>query len=164
MDLARKFHRNPRLSHLLQPDLTVVQCNYFSKDANTNWHVALHRDKSIPVEHRIKSDAWSGWSHKEGVLYAQPPRSVLEKVVVVRHHLDDTDAGNGGLELVCGSHKNNSAAGQRVLPPVRKGGAIIMRPLTLHASRKLKAGQRRVLHFVFGPQGLPNGAEWASIK
>lgn len=35
-----------------------------------------------------------------------------------------------------------------------------MKPLTLHASTKVKEGQRRVLHFVFGPEKLPDQAQW----
>jgi hypothetical protein len=43
----------------------------------------------------------------------------------------------------------------------RSGGALILKPLLLHASSKARvAVHRRVLHFVFGPQALPLGLEW----
>jgi hypothetical protein len=36
-----------------------------------------------------------------------------------------------------------------------------MRPLILHASSKATgAGERRVLHFLFGPPTLPHGLKW----
>jgi hypothetical protein len=44
---------------------------------------------------------------------------------------------------------------------VPKGGAMIMRPLLLHASSKSSVGlPRRVLHFVYGPAALPEGLCW----
>lgn len=45
---------------------------------------------------------------------------------------------------------------------VAKGGALLMKPLLLHSSSKSSGlGQRRVLHFVFGPRTLPCGLRWA---
>jgi hypothetical protein len=44
---------------------------------------------------------------------------------------------------------------------VPQGGALVMKPLLLHASPKATgATPRRVLHFVFGPLKLPLGLEW----
>jgi hypothetical protein len=48
---------------------------------------------------------------------------------------------------------------------VPRGGAMLMRPLLLHASSKAAADiPRRVLHFVFGPAQLPEGLRWPSRK
>lgn len=45
--------------------------------------------------------------------------------------------------------------------PARRGGALIMRPLILHASSKGTTKRlRRVLHFVYGPRQLPRGLAW----
>lgn len=45
---------------------------------------------------------------------------------------------------------------------VPRGGALLMRPLLLHASSKAAGtSRRRVLHFVFGPPDLPLGLAWA---
>src|SRR5581483_5304455 len=42
-----------------------------------------------------------------------------------------------------------------------RGGAMLMRPLLLHASSKVTVDStRRVLHFVFGPEHLPVGLRW----
>jgi len=51
----------------------AVQCTLFDKSADKNWLVALHQDLSIPVHQRILHPECSGWSEKEGVVYAQPP-------------------------------------------------------------------------------------------
>jgi hypothetical protein len=53
-----------------------------------------------------------------------------------------------------------SEHGETVVP-VARGGALVMRPLLLHASSKATSlAPRRVLHFVFGPPKLPAGLEW----
>ena len=160
--LAGELAQNNTLKKLLPKNALAIQCNYFSKDTKTNWLVPLHRDKSIPVKSRIESEKWSGWSEKEGILYAQPPKQVLEEMVAVRIHLEDNYSHNGALEVVAGSHKSVDKREPRKLAVVQKGGALIMRPLILHKSTKLIHGKRRVLHFVFGPENLPNNAVWAN--
>lgn len=160
--LAQELIQNESIKCLLPKNARAVQCNYFLKDLSNNWSVGLHRDLSIPVKNKISSQEWTGWSNKEGTLYAQPPKSVLAKIVVVRLHLEDNDSENGTLEIVPGSHKTLNQERNRILSFVAQGGALIMRPLLLHSSKKLKSGKRRVLHFVFGPESLPNNAEWAN--
>ena len=161
-ELAQKLIQHEVLKCLMPKKSVAVQCNYFSKDIKNNWYVTLHRDLSIPVKNQNDSNEWRGWSEKEGVLYVQPPKQVLAKMVAVRLHLEDNNSENGALEVVAGSHKNFTEKGERRLSLVTQGGALIMRPLILHSSTKLKSGQRRVLHFVFGPEKLPNKMEWAN--
>jgi hypothetical protein len=53
-----------------------------------------------------------------------------------------------------------NATGELVVP-VDRGGALLMRPLLLHASSKAAVPNgRRVLHFLFGPRSLPLGLRW----
>ena len=48
-----------------------------------------------------------------------------------------------------------------VTVPVLRGGALVMKPLLLHASHKVFVDRpRRVLHFVYGPSNLPHGLRW----
>lgn len=158
--LGEKLRYNRHISKLLPKDAVAVQCNYFRKNTAHNWYVTLHRDISIPVIKKIESDEWSGWSTKEGQLYAQPPRAVLESLVAIRIHFEDNDKNNGALQVIPGSHLGENSKSEEFICQVRKKGALLMRPLILHKSPKLKFGTRRVLHFVFGPPVLPNGAEW----
>lgn len=158
--LADKICNHQDLERLLPKDSKAIQCNYFNKSTTDNWSVTSHRDLSIPVASEIDSDKWSGWSKKEGVLYAQPPRSVLESLLIIRIHLEDNNKENGALRLMPGSHIPESKESAEVICEVKKGGALIMRPLILHSSPKLLSGARRVLHFVFGPHTLPDGAQW----
>ena len=174
--LASRLIDHQHLSALMPKNAVAVQCNYFSKDIENNWSVGLHRDLSIPVESKVNSRKWSGWSIKEGALYAQPPKHVLSQMVAVRLHLEDNTRENGALEIVPGSHKgaasnpkrssieNSVQQDKRQLCMVKQGGVLAMRPLALHSSTKLKLGKRRVLHFVFGPEHLPDNAKWPAYK
>jgi hypothetical protein len=169
--LGERICRDPRLSAVLPCDARVVQCTLFDKRLSCNWLVTLHQDLSIPVASRVTSPLCGGWSCKEGVLYVQPPVTVLEDLLAVRLHLDDCDEGNGALRAVPGSHRlgrlkpseaqrQREARGEQLLP-VARGGALLMRPLLLHSSSKaLRDSPRRVLHFLLGPAGLPEGLRW----
>ena len=158
--LAQKLKTHPELAPLMPAQAKAVQCNYFAKDMNSNWSVSLHRDLSIPVKSHVSVEGWSDGSIKEGICFMQPPKEFLQSLLIVRLHLEDNTPDNGALELVAGSHQNNASTGMRQLVPVNKGGVLLLRPLTLHASTKVRVGQRRVLHFVFAPEKLPNNIEW----
>jgi len=159
-DLARTLKAHSSIAPFLPNTAKAIQCNYFVKDEDSNWSVTLHRDLSIPVRFKVSSPDWFAWSEKKGVLYAQPPRHVLQSLVIVRVHLEDNTIDNGALEVVAGSHKRLEKKGERICCAVSKNGVLLMKPLTLHASTKVNTGQRRVLHFVFGPEHLPDQAQW----
>jgi ectoine hydroxylase-related dioxygenase (phytanoyl-CoA dioxygenase family) len=169
--LGQRLARDIRLSNLIPHDACAVQCTYFTKSSTHNWLVTLHQDLSIPVADRIDSEHCSGWSRKEGGLFVQPPSSFLEDILAVRIHLDDTNDESGALRIVPGSHalgRLTAEAIQRVRDelgevtvPVLRGGAMVMRPLLLHASHKVCVDRpRRVLHFAYGPSNLPCGLRW----
>ncbi|UOD29455.1 phytanoyl-CoA dioxygenase family protein [Massilia violaceinigra] len=169
--LAARLRANPALATLIEPDAVAVQCTYFEKSAGRNWLVPLHQDLSIPVAARVDAPALRGWSLKEGTLFVQAPPALLEQLVAVRVHLDACGVDDGALLVVPGSHRAgvlaqpDAAAARDATPPLAClagiGGALVMRPLLLHASSKaLGQGRRRVLHFVFGPRSLPHGLAW----
>ena len=159
--MADNLRQIPEIASVLPPGAVAMQCTYFEKSKSKNWLVAIHRDLSIPVKARIDSPDWTAWSEKEGVLFAHPPASVLQSVVAVRVHLEENDEANSPLQVVPGSHVVGESSNRRDICLVPRGGALVMRPLLLHASSKLVSGRRRVLHFMFGPRELPNKAEWA---
>lgn len=167
--LARQLLAIPALQALLPPGAVAIQCIYFEKSTGTNWVVAPHQDRSIPVAARVEDEALHGWSRKEGRWYVQPPASVLESLVAVRLHLDPCGEGDGPLRVVPGSHRLGvlaAGAAAPQLPPevachVDAGDALVLRPLLLHASARASGdSRRRVLHFVFGPPALPCGLQW----
>jgi hypothetical protein len=169
--LADEIRNNRAVRALLPDEAVAVQCTYFEKSESQNWLVAVHQDLSIPVRERIDAAACSAWSEKEGVLFVHPPATVLEVVVAVRLHLDDSTASNGPLRVFPGSHRHGRLTSAQVQAArdesgeitcsVPKGGVLVMRPLLLHASSKAKvSAPRRVLHFVFGAPTLPLGLTW----
>ena len=170
-ELACALKVHVTLAPLLPPDPVAVQCTLFEKSAAKNWGVGIHQDLSIPVRERVDAPDCGGWSHKEGVLYTQAPRNVLESLVVVRVHLDPCSPTAGPLRVVPGSHvwgrlSDAGAEQQRaqrgeVECVADRGAALVMRPLLLHSSSRVTgAAVRRVLHFLFGPRCLPYGLRW----
>jgi hypothetical protein len=169
--LAGNLRESPLLSGALPLNAVAVQCTVFDKSPTKNWLVSLHQDLSVPVKRPIESAECTGWSEKEGQVYVQPPVSVLEQLVAVRVHVDACPAESGALRVVPGSHAFGRLDGAdlierrkehgEVVVAVPRGGALVMRPLLLHASSKAtEPNPRRVLHFVFGPPRLPLGLEW----
>lgn len=170
-NLALTLRSEAVIARHLSSDFVVVQCTAFSKTPETNWLVSLHQDLSIPVRERVQSLECRGWSSKQGALFVQPPVAVLESLLAIRVHIDACSAENGALRVVPGSHllgrlaadaqaKVRNASGELVVP-VDRGGALLMRPLLLHASSKAAIPDgRRVLHFLFGPRTLPLGLRW----
>lgn len=168
---ADTLRRAPALREVLEGQV-AIQCTYFDKSPIVNWLVPIHQDLSIPVARRIEHPDLTGWSTKEGQLFVQPPPSVLDKLVAIRLHLDDSGPDNGPLRVVPGSHRKGRLAGEasaalrsaagEVECTVARGGVIALKPLLLHASSKSTSSrQRRVIHFLYGPELLPLGLSWA---
>ena len=169
--LAAFLRSLPVLSEVFG-NLVAVQCTYFDKRSYGNWLVPIHQDLSIPVKEFVEAEALTGWTRKQGRTFVQAPVDVLEEMIAVRLHLDDSDHGNGPLRVVAGSHQfgripsrdcaRHRAEYGEVECVVARGGVILMKPLLLHASSKsVTSRRRRVLHFVFGPHDLPHGLAWA---
>ena len=167
--LAREILASPVIAPLLPCDPVAVQCTYFRKNATTNWFVPWHQDTSLPCRRGIGSIDPDRWAIKEGEDFVEPPAAVLETVVAVRLALDDNTPENGPLQVRPGSHRNGLLTEPELdalqTPPVdccvATGGAVLMRPLLVHSSRRvIGTAPRRVLHFVYGPRRPPLGLEW----
>ena len=170
-ELAQRLKSCAAIAKHLPATAVAVQCTLFDKSPARNWLVALHQDLSIPVRERITHPDCTGWAEKEGVLFVQPPLSVLESLVAVRVHLDECGPGAGPLRVVPGSHRHGrlskrEARHQRQMNGefeciAKRGDSLLMRPLLLHASSKAtEPFRRRVLHFLFGPAELPHALRW----
>ncbi|MES2162553.1 MAG: phytanoyl-CoA dioxygenase family protein [Pseudomonadota bacterium] len=170
-ELAQTIRRHPAIAPFLPVDAVAVQCTFFEKSRDQNWLVPIHQDLSIPVKEKLVNPALTGWSEKQGSVFVQPPDWVLQELVAVRLHVDECGNDDGALRIVPGSHRlgrlsNEDALKARsnlgeVVCAVAKGGALLLKPLVLHASSKATGqSRRRVLHLVFGPIALPLGLRW----
>lgn len=144
----------------------------FDKIPDANWKVPWHQDVTIAVQERVEAEGFGPWSMKADVLHVQPPAEVLEHMVSVRLHLDNCDEENGALRVIPGSHLHGRIS-EDDIPAMREtpevvcavsvGGALLMRPLLLHASSPSRVpGHRRVVHLDFASVQLPNGMRWFS--
>jgi ectoine hydroxylase-related dioxygenase (phytanoyl-CoA dioxygenase family) len=142
----------------------------FNKTPNSNWKVVWHQDRTIAVRQRKNVALFGPWSIKAGIPHVQPPASVMAEMLSVRLHLDESHADNGPLRVIPGSHQSGClspaevsiwAERPSVICTVPKGGAILMRPLLVHASSSCsKPEARRVIHLEFAAFDLPGGLEW----
>ena len=157
---------------LLGPGSRPIKLTIFDKTPHANWKVPWHQDLTVSVQEQRDVPGFGPWTIKDGVPHVQPPVAVLEQVIALRLHLDDTPAENGALRVLPGTHKlgrlsNRKIASlrremQEVVCTVPAGGAMIMSPLLLHASSASELPlRRRVLHFEFSAVRLPGGLEWA---
>jgi ectoine hydroxylase-related dioxygenase (phytanoyl-CoA dioxygenase family) len=172
---VRAMSVSPAIRNLVEPILgasaRVVRSLLFDKNPEANWKVPWHQDLAIAVKERRDVAGFGPWSEKAGVTHVQPPVEVLERMVTVRLHLDDCGVENGPLRVLAGSHRlgviDPGTVGdvRAELPEVScmvpAGGAVLMRPLTLHASSPAeRPGHRRVIHLEFAAGELPDELEW----
>lgn len=171
----RKFSESETVKKISQKFLgenaKVVRAIYFNKTAEANWKVPWHQDVTIAVKEKRATRDFSAWTIKAGVQHVQPPLDILEKMITLRFHLDDADEANGALKVIPKTHKKGRLSAEEIkslreanetyLCSVKKGDCIIMRPLILHSSAAGKHPKnRRVIHFEFAAESLPNGLNW----
>ncbi|MDB6124143.1 MAG: protein involved in biosynthesis of mitomycin antibiotics/polyketide fumonisin [Pedosphaera sp.] len=160
---------------ILGPTAFPVRGLLFDKTPEANWKVAWHQDLSVAVKHRIEVAGFGPWSIKAGIQHVQPPASVLEQMLTVRLHLDDSHEENGPLQVLPGSHIHGKLGAQEIeawrnqtpATPciIGQGGVLLMRPLLLHASSPAqRPGHRRVIHLEFAAKSLPGGLEWLATQ
>ncbi|MBL0337268.1 MAG: phytanoyl-CoA dioxygenase family protein [Chitinophagaceae bacterium] len=158
------------LTELFGKNYFAVKSIYFDKPASSNWYVSYHQDLTISVDKKAELPGFAFWTVKQNQFAVQPPTVILENIVTVRIHLDDTDQENGALKVIPGSHLKsiyrpesiNWATESEVSCNVRKGGIMLMKPLLLHSSsRTTNNKQRRVIHIEFSNIELPEGLNWS---
>ena len=175
---------------VLGPECFAVRALLFDKTPDANWKVVWHQDLTIAVRARANVAGYGPWSEKGGVPHVQPPAELVERMLVVRVHLDDCGADNGPVRVLPGSHRAGrlSAAaadawragaeavdclaergaidawrgGAEAVDCLAERGAILAyRPLILHASSPATApAHRRVVHLEFAAESLDPPLEW----
>ncbi|NOR62700.1 MAG: phytanoyl-CoA dioxygenase [Rhodobacteraceae bacterium] len=144
----------------------------FHKSKSANWGVPWHQDRVIAVKTRHEVEEFTNWSQKAGVWHCEPPLPLLERILFVRVHLDDTDAESGAMEIAQGSHNAGKvrAAEAAVVAErysleqctAKRGDVLVLKMLTLHRSGTAQvATSRREVRIDFAGFDLPNPLEWA---
>lgn len=136
----------------------------------SNWRVAWHQDLTIAVRERKTVEGFGPWTTKDGVLHVQPSAEVMNGILAIRLHLDESASDNGPLRVIPGSHREGRLSAERISSwhkqesitcTVPRGGALLMRPLLLHASSACAVPKpRRVIHLEFAAAELPHGLDW----
>lgn len=156
---------------LIAPSLRPVRSILFDKTPQENWPVLWHQDLTIAVRERHECDGYGPWSVKEETPHVQPPLALLERMVTMRLHLDETPEENGALKVVPGSHQLGRIRSEQIPELTRDavvtcacqaGDVLLMSPLLLHSSsRSMVPQHRRVIHVEFAPSdALDPRLEW----
>ena len=159
------------LEHLSGQTVFPVRALFFDKTPAANWRVPWHQDLTIAVAQKVECPGFAGWSLKAGIPHVQPPAAILEGMLALRLHLDDCTAENGALRVIPRSHLGGKllpgaiprvvATNPEVVCAIPRGGAMVMRPLLLHASSPAThPAHRRVLHIEYATAELPGGLKW----
>jgi hypothetical protein len=139
-ELAYRLRRETVLAHRLQ-HLVAVQATLFTKSFARNWSLRKHCDTVLPI---AGDGPWIAAGEKEGQTFVHAPIELLRRCVAVRLSLDEVPEGD--LEVVPDSHGDSHrtrdcAAPVRVVVP--RGGALLLRPSTIHGSAKLVESKGR---------------------
>lgn len=155
----------------LAPKAMPVRVVAFNKSESANWGVPWHQDRVIAVAEKADVAGYINWTKKSGKWHCEPPQAILEEMLFVRVHLDDSNQSNGAMEIAVGSHASgvirseNAEEVAKTYPietcTAKRGDVLILKMLTLHSSRPaaIQSG-RRVLRIDFAPCGLPSPLSW----
>jgi ectoine hydroxylase-related dioxygenase (phytanoyl-CoA dioxygenase family) len=140
----------------LLPGMKVLRAVAFRKDADANWFVPPHQDRSIPVSSPALLPGFSNPTRKDGGWQAEAPVALLAAMRNIRIFVDQATIDDGPLEVIPGSHRRGrieqaeitAAIGHSIWLPLtgESGDAVILSPLLLHRSRRAAEPHgRRVL-------------------
>lgn len=158
----------------LDPGARVVRAVAFNKSEQANWGVPWHQDRVIAVDQRAEVSNFRNWSDKAGIWHCEATEVILDQMLFVRVHLDDSDEANGAMEIALGSHTRGivpaalaeevAAEFPRELCSARRGDVLVLKMLTLHASKpaRVQSG-RRVLRLDFASCDLPPPLAWMHV-
>jgi ectoine hydroxylase-related dioxygenase (phytanoyl-CoA dioxygenase family) len=152
-------------------ELVAIKATLFDKMSESDWRVQWHQDRLIAVRERLNVAGYGPWSTKVGVVYVEPPTSVLQQMLTAWIPLDDGGPEDGPLRVLPGSHEwgklteqdlqQRVATEAPVHPRLPKGALLFTRPLLVHSSRPSGAtGHRRMLHIELAPAEAISPLHW----
>lgn len=164
---------SPKVKQLIakiSPNAQLVRSIYFNKPPQANWIVNWHQDLTINLQQKKTLPGFKNWRVLPERVVVQPPLPLLKNMFTLRIHLDDCTVHNGALRVIPFSHQEGvidvrhglgSRLADEVICEIPKGGALLMKPLLLHSSRRSEnRANRRVIHIEFSADQLPTGLAW----
>jgi ectoine hydroxylase-related dioxygenase (phytanoyl-CoA dioxygenase family) len=158
----------------LLPGMDVLRAVAFRKDADANWFVPPHQDRSIPVPSAALLPGFDKLTRKDGGWQAEAPIAVLQAMRNCRIFVDRTTSDDGPLEVIRGSHRRGRIE-QAEIPAVvgraswhpltgEAGDLVILSPLLLHRSRRAtEPSGRRVLQIECIPEEMATALRLDSV-
>ena len=156
---------------VLGPHCFAVGAEYQDETSDASWRVAWRQDLTIPVARQLRVTGFGPWTVRDGVPRVQPPVEVLERMLVLRVHLDDCGPDGGPLQVLDGSHRvgrlspaaidawRDAARPAECL--VERGGIVAFRPLLLHTPSAVRSrAHRRFVQLEFAAEELPPPLDW----
>ncbi|MGJ8612015.1 MAG: phytanoyl-CoA dioxygenase family protein [Octadecabacter sp.] len=155
----------------LDPMAVPVRTVAFNKSESANWGVPWHQDRVISVHDKVDVKGYQNWTKKSGTWHCEPPKTVLDGMLFVRVHLDDSTQSNGAMEIAVGSHAGGIVPSARAektantypieVCNAKRGDVLILKMLTLHCSKPatIQSG-RRVLRIDLSSSVLPLPLSW----
>jgi hypothetical protein len=136
------------------PDIAILRAVAFRKDADANWFVPAHQDRSIPVPSPALLPGFDRLTRKDGGWQAEAPLAILQAMRNCRIFVDRCTVDDGPLEVIPGSHRRGrieqaeipSIAGTWLPLTGEAGDLVVLSPLLLHRSRRAtEPNGRRVM-------------------
>ena len=151
-----------------------VRAMLLDKNADRNWALGWHQDRTIAVRERRRADGFDSWTVKDGLVHVEPPFGLLERMLTLRIHLDAAGPDNAPLLILPSSNRIGRIPEADIANVVERGegfeclaeaGDIWAYAATIiHASeRSAMPARRRVLQLSYSADALPNGLEWLGV-
>lgn len=152
----------------------AVRALFFDKNANMNWALGWHQDRTIAVAYRHDVAGFGPWTTKSGMTHVAPPFSILVRMLTMRVHIDPVPSDNAPLLIAPSSHRAGLVREKDIPETIARYGShaclaergdvwIYATPI-LHASERATAdGHRRVLQVDFSVDELPAPLAWRGI-
>lgn len=162
------------VAQALLPNARPVFARWFDKTRAANWSLAWHQDRTIALAARRDTPGFTSWTIKQGIPHAVPPFEILDRMLVLRIHLDDTGPASAPLLVAPGSHRLGLVPEPEIPAAVESCGTqtclaaagdlwAYAAPI-LHASSPMQAeGRRRVLQLAYSADALPGELEWLGV-
>jgi Phytanoyl-CoA dioxygenase (PhyH) len=122
------------VENILGSECFAVRGIFFNKTRQANWKVVWHQDLTIAVREQRPADGFGPWTTKAGIWHVQPPLQIMESMLAIPLHLDESDSDNGPLRVIPGTQRHSrlsaveiaaSAKNNCVTCMVPEGGALV---------------------------------------